>query len=426
MTLSSTAPAGITNPQYGANDSGVYVNYIRNPQDPFVGNASLYVYNYNLFTNTGAGVEWIPFDSLFPFPTTGYHSLVTMVDPTTGLSRLLLGNDQGVWSFLDDNGTFETTVGSTVTGPGLYPDNLPNIDRNGDLQITQFYYGASQPSNAAALMSQSMSLYYGAAAENGAPSSDGAIISDGNIVWGGPSGTAGSVATDPTGSGTVYQYWWPCCNSIGTTDFFQVNGTSKENGLLQASGGQPTPDPQWPISGPTTGANFAVNPVNGDDIVISSNAGRIFTTTNGGVTWFDVGEPAVFGSPGAFSTALAYGAPDPGAPEGVGDLANFIYVGTRAGQIYVTQDGGGSAQAITGSTSRWASMARPSSRSSPTPRAAATTPTRSPPPACSTSPTRSSWATARARPLSSGSTSPTTSSSSPITFSARPTTRRPT
>ena len=30
------------------------------------------------------------------------------------------------------------------------------------------------------------------------------------------------------------------------------------------------------------------------------------------------------------------------APEGVGNLGNFIYVGTSAGQIYVSQDGGGS------------------------------------------------------------------------------------
>ena len=35
-------------------------------------------------------------------------------------------------------------------------------------------------------------------------------------------------------------------------------------------------------------------------------------------------------------------APDPNAPEGVGNLGNFIYVGTATGQIYVTQDGGGS------------------------------------------------------------------------------------
>ena len=95
-------------------------------------------------------------------------------------------------------------------------------------------------------------------------------------------------------------------------------------------------------------ANFAVDPVNGSDMVISSNTGAVFATSDGGVTWFDIGEPAVFGSPGNNSLALAYGAPDPNAPEGVGNLGNFIYVGTSTGQIYVTQDGGGS-----GTSNNW-------------------------------------------------------------------------
>ena len=146
------------------------------------------------------------------------------------------------------------------------------------------------------------------------------------------------MATDQQGLGTLDQYWFPCCGGA-YTDFFQVNDTGRTFGLLQASGGLPTPDPQWPF---VAGANFAVNPVDGQDIVISSSVGRIFATTNEGVTWFDIGDPAAFGSPGTFSLALAYGAPDPSAPEGVGNLGNFIYVGTGTGQIYVTQDGGGS------------------------------------------------------------------------------------
>ncbi len=90
--------------------------------------------------------------------------------------------------------------------------------------------------------------------------------------------------------------------------------------------------------------NFEVNPVNSADVVISSNVGRIFVTQNSGVTWFDIGDPSDFGSPNGFSLALAYGAPDPTSPEGIGNLGNFIYVGTQTGQIYVTQDGGGSSQ----------------------------------------------------------------------------------
>ena len=102
------------------------------------------------------------------------------------------------------------------------------------------------------------------------------------------------MATDQQGNGTLYQYLWPCCGG-GDTDFFQVNGIGRTYGLLQASDGEPTPDPQWPYKG---GANFAVNPVNGQDIVISSAIGRIFATTNEGVNWFDIGDPAVFGNPG--------------------------------------------------------------------------------------------------------------------------------
>src|SRR5262249_32070826 len=89
------------------------------------------------------------------------------------------------------------------------------------------------------------------------------------------------------------------------------------------------------------GANFAINPVNGADVVISSSTGNIFATSDQGVTWFDIGQPSVFNNPGSWSVALAYGAPDPNAPAGIGELGNFIYVGTATGQIYITQNGGG-------------------------------------------------------------------------------------
>jgi hypothetical protein len=88
--------------------------------------------------------------------------------------------------------------------------------------------------------------------------------------------------------------------------------------------------------------------VNGSDMTISSNTGAVFATSNGGEIWFEIGGPTVFGSPGDNSLALAYGAPDPAAPEGVGNLGNFIYVGTSTGQIYLTQDGGGS-----GTSNNW-------------------------------------------------------------------------
>ena len=342
LNLASTGPAAVDSNQlntiaqdgnFASNSS--YLNYIRNPAGPFVSDSTLQVFNYASFTNNGAGVTWIPFD----MSGTDYHRVAAMIDPTTGLPRLIFGNDQGVWSVLDNNGTFQTTIGSNTA--------LPGMNRNGNLQITQFYYGATQPSNAAAQVAGA--LFYGSAQDNGGPVSGSNILASGNLTWSGPGGDASGVGTDQQGSGSAYQFFWPCCGG-GDTSFFQYIGPGQSGsgtylgrtfGLLQASGGLPTPDPQWPLLG---GANFAVNPVNSADVVISSSVGRIFATSNSGVTWFDIGDPAVFGSPGSFSVALAYGAPDPNAPEGLGNLGNFIYVGTATGQIYVTQDGGGNAQ----------------------------------------------------------------------------------
>ena len=357
LDLASTGPATInsnlaTPPEFEPNvpsapflDSTSYQNFIRNPYTPFVANGRLDTFNYAAFTNNGAGVQWIPFD----MGGTDYHRVVTMVDPTTGLARLIFGNDQGVWSVLDNNGTFENQIGTS--------DQLPAINRNGNLQITQFYYGAAQPSSAAAQVANA--LFYGSAQDNGGPVSDPNVISNGNISWSGPGGDAGGVGTDQQGAGTAYQYFWGCCGG-NSVDFFQyipaglsgvgLGGSSpgyigRTFGLLQASNGLPTPDPQWPFGG---GANFAINPVNGNDVVISSNVGRIFATSNQGLTWFDIGDPPVFGSPASFTLAMAYGAPDPSAPEGIGNLGNFIYVGTQTGQIYITQDGGGS-----GASNNW-------------------------------------------------------------------------
>ena len=67
------------------------------------------VFNYAQFTNNGAGVEWIPLAS----GGTDYHRMVTMIDPTTGLPRIIFGDDQGIWSLLDDNGTPEYTIGTS-------------------------------------------------------------------------------------------------------------------------------------------------------------------------------------------------------------------------------------------------------------------------------------------------------------------------
>ena len=96
--------------------------------------------------------------------------------------------------------------------------------------------------------------------------------------------------------------------------------------------------------------NFAVNPINGSEILIGSSLGRLYETTNKGVSWNPIGQPSDFD--GTQLSAIVYGAPDPNAPDGVGNLNNFVYVGTvgglnttpmdvgNGGNIFVTNDGG--------------------------------------------------------------------------------------
>src|SRR5262249_40314517 len=159
------------------------------------------------------------------------------VDPLTGHARIIIGDDQGVFTTVDNNGTFSSGIGTDQLGSGA---------RNGNLQITQFYYGAAQPSSAAAQIAGAM--FYGQAQDDGFPRSDPNVLNDGNIGWSGSTGDGTGVATDQQGTGTVYQYNWPCCGG-GGTNFFQVNGIGRTSGLIQASNNGPVPDPQWPNLG---------------------------------------------------------------------------------------------------------------------------------------------------------------------------------
>ncbi|WP_168189494.1 Ig-like domain-containing protein [Paludisphaera borealis] len=337
IDLSSTGPVAIGPIASGYFTQGDYLNYIRDPNDPFNSSTTLYVSNLTQFANNGFGVTWTPFDA----PTNDvldYHRLFTMVDPVTGLPRLIFGTGQGIWSVLDDNGV--QLVGSSV---GTQP--TPGASRNGNLQITQFYYGSAQPTNTAVAASYDKSLFYGGSFGNSSPSSTGNGLNTGNLGWyqtASPFG-AGTYsyqsATDQQGYGTVFQSYTPGSMGVGFgTTFFRVNHVSRTFGLFQQSGGGDVPDPQWPAG---QAAPFTVNPLSGNQLMISSAVGRIFSTENQGVTWFEIGGPAVFGNPGAFSQALAYGAPDPGAPGGIGNLGNFMYVGTNTGQVYITRTAGG-------------------------------------------------------------------------------------
>ena len=369
--------------------------------------------------------EFVPPGSNNEISGTGYQILLAEVDPTTGLPRLIVGNLTGIYSGLDNNGAFETTIGSSTATPA--------VNRNGNLDLAQFYYGAVQPSSAAAQVAGA--LFYGGAQNIGGQASDPNLLTDGDLQWTQPSGRtspltsrqstpAASSPTPPAPPSTSRA----AAPSTSTGPPARAAATPISSGQrrrpdLRAAPGQQRRTPPPTRSGrPTSYANIVVNPVNepgrahqlehrqhlrdhepGRDLVRHRHAG-------------DLRQPR----PTARSFALAFGAPDPSAPEGVGNLGNFVYVGTATGQIYVSQNAGGNWTNISP-----ASTAPPSSRSSPIPPGAATTPTPSPPPASSTWP--NSILLARTPPpRRRGSTSPAASRPWPIPSSARATTRRPT
>jgi subtilisin-like proprotein convertase family protein len=319
------------------------INLLRNPNDPFNGGSTTFVSNVSRppdtiagLANSGIDAKWIPFD----IAGTDQHRMIVIRDPLSGHARIIIGDDQGVYSVVDDNG--RQTQGDVGSAP------VPTVSRNGNLQITQFYYGASQPSSAAAQIAGA--LFYGMAQDDGFPQSDPNVLTNGNIQWSGSEGDGTGVATDQTGHGTLYMYQWPCCQGSeqsvsgmppAVTDFFRIspgrteNGVAHTLGLIQRTDGTTVPDPQWPFLG---GFNFAVNPVDPNGIVISSAAGRVFRTTNQGQIWFAIGEPTALDSTNA--PALAFGAPPVGAQD-PDSLNSFIYAGTNGGHIYVTFTGGG-------------------------------------------------------------------------------------
>jgi hypothetical protein len=349
-----------------------YLNLIGDPNQPFATNATLLVFNTANFTNDGSGVTWLPMDQFIQAnpddlsPSTNIHSLISYVDPITGATRLIIGDDQGIFTGVDENGTLSPGVGNAVS---------PSYTRNGNLQVTQFYYGSIEPSLAAA--TNTGALIYGNGQSVGLTAGDPSVLGNGNLKANTPAQTTIVTSTNPPvetnvldggdndgiGVGTgqqpsplfstpgqppvypVYQYNYPGFG--GTfTNFFQVSFdggqtfVSRTTGLIQQAN-----DPQWPIAfltfdnGEVPFGNLTVNPVESDEVIIGSAAGRVFSTINEGASWLVIAQPGDLD--GTYTPALTFGAPDPTAPGGIGNLNNFIYAGTIGGNIYVTQTGGG-------------------------------------------------------------------------------------
>ena len=468
-TLDSTGAVAVANPTTIYTNGAIYdppdnpttpgTPYLNLRHAPNTGVAGTSPFNVNAtlvvsgvaaagFTNDGLGATWTPFDEPLKANagdatgSTNLHDVISYIDPVTGNVRLVFADDQGVFTALvNQDGTLDNGIGTDVSA---------NYSRNGNLQDEQFYYGAAQPSNVAAQAAGA--LFYASGQGLLATQSDPNILSNGDITWSDTSvldpastsprnTTANSsitssdrsgvgIATDPTGGTTisnptgtgpsVYEFDVP---SLGgnLTDFFRVNQVGQTTGLA-ATVGQSFPFGNARASGDSGNnlanavangqiplGNFAVNPLNGSQILIGSATGVLYETTTKGVQWLPIGEPTNFDS--TQLTAIVYGAPDPNAPAGVGNLNNFIYVGTaggpgstsntsQGGEIFVTQTGGQG-----GPISPAASTAPASWRSTPIPTVGATRLTPSPSTACSIAPTRSAWRLP-ARP--SGPTSPTT------------------
>lgn len=303
-----------------------YINLLRNPSNPVNGGSTFLVNATASIQNDGGGVRWTPFGG-GALGGVDQHRMVTFRDPVTGHARLIWGYDQGIATGVDNNGVLDTGIGTAAS---------PNGQRDGNLQINQFYYGAVQPSARDLNGQIYANLFIGSLQDNGGPRSSGDILNTGNIVWDGSrGGDAGGVGVDQQGSGTINQYFWPCCGG-GNTDIFQVNDVGRTNGLFQAS-----PDPQWPQASGSSN-NIAVNPLNDRQMLISSFSGRLFRTQDQAQIWSEIDPVGAGGVQQPLDAsglrALAYGAPLTSDPFGSTD--DFIYAGAYSGNLWMTTDGG--------------------------------------------------------------------------------------
>ena len=343
-----------------------------------------------------------------------------MVDPTTGLPRLIFGNDQGVWSILDDNGTFETQIGtSDATGrrrPQRQPPDHPVLLRRGPAQqrgrpdrrrpVLRQRPGQRRARLAAPTWSATATSPGAAPAATPAAWRPTSRATARCISTSGPA----AAATTPTSSST----------SVRAAPAYRP-----DHRPAQASNGLPTPDPQWPFTGV---ANFAVNPVNGQrrphqldrrPDLRHHQPGRAPGSTSA--------TRRSSAAPAQLQRRPGLRRPRPQRPRGHRQprqlhlrrhhhRPDLRHPGRRR-QRHQQQ----LAQHL-----HSASTAPPSSRSSPTRPAAATTPTPSPATGVFYITDSILLGEQPHQHADSGSTSPATSTTWPTRSSARPTTRRPT
>lgn len=362
------------------NGISTYTNMYRNPSGPLVADSTINVKNSLTLANAGTGARWVPMGNspsdialgvallgnslATPFGSNSYgatslQQLVTTVDPLTGRTRVIAVTNNGIYSGVDKgDGTLIRSIGNQVNNSGVDGNvALPTGSRNGNLQTAQIYAVASQQSDIAAQVSGA--LFFAQTQRNGFPQSTVNILDTGNVTWDVPLnpltglpvqqlGGGSDVQANPNGgvydaqgnidpTSMLYQWDWPQASLNQTTNFFQVGqnygtGVGRTFGLFQTNQGN-WPDPQWPIQ---DGYKFAINPINSNQLLIGSNGGRVFATTNNGQYWLPVAEP---GTTGSRASALAYGAPQ--TADSSADTNFYLFVGTTGGRLLVTYNGGG-------------------------------------------------------------------------------------
>jgi subtilisin-like proprotein convertase family protein len=377
--LGSGQPYGIVPTEFDSIEEPTvdigYLNLFRDPNDPFKANATILISNVASLQNTGYGAVVEPITGIEL--SSNVHSIVSFVDPVTGETRLLIGDDQGISTVLDSGASsiLGTGAGTDVSNVISYNPGFaenPSLARNGDLQIAQFYSGTAQPSQLAADVAGAM--FYGMSLDNGFSASSPNILQTGNTDWtaaGGytvATGYGNGVVTDQTGGGTAYEFRAPQTpGNDGTTQVYiptdfvreitntaaNPAGSSVTNGLLQAGDAPQDLQGQWSEE---YGSTLAINPLDPSALLVSasgtavggSGQGRVFLTTDPTDTWFEIGsgganEPAPGQSganlDGTYADALAFGAPSP-SDQKAGQLSDFIYVGTAGGDVFVSGTGG--------------------------------------------------------------------------------------
>ena len=191
--------------------------------------------------------------------------------------------------------------------------------------------------------------------DNGFPQSTSNVLDTGNLNWTGVSpalyselnnlpvvpfsGDGESFATDQTGTGQVFQDRWGSTLAInqypdnGANFFLETPPGGTPQSFTSGISNLSDQATEFPAQG---GSRFAVNPVNPDDLLIGSQTGAIYLSTNEGNQWLPTNPTAAGRS---FANALAFGASDSTYSFRDTD-AGFLYAGTTGGQIYVSLTGG--------------------------------------------------------------------------------------